>query len=283
MARFGYEWLRYPDYLDQEERAIFLNEVQIPKRDFHERLVLDAGCGMGRFTRIAGQLGGEVVGIDISPSVEKAYEITRNLPCTHIVQGNIMQPPLRTGCFDIVYSLGVLHHTPDPRRCFLNLAQLAKEGGRVSVWVYGTAGRFKDFATNPLRKDRKIYVNSPVRHRIHWALVLMREALSDGVRHVTTRFPHTPLYFACHLLALVGKMPILKYLTASVHPHWRVRVLENFDWFSPPYQSHHTKEEILGWFEEAGLQEVTTLPHGFIPKVGISGERATFAVPQPTA
>ena len=64
---------------------------------------------------------------------------------------------------------------------------------------------------------------------------------------------------------------MMKYLTASVHPHWRVRLLENFDWFSPPYQSHHTKEEVVGWYSEAKIGELSLLDHGLIPKVGIRG------------
>jgi hypothetical protein len=71
---------------------------------------------------------------------------------------------------------------------------------------------------------------------------------------------------------VLGRVPLLKYVTASVHQSWRVRVQENFDWLSPQYQSHHTKEEIRDWFREAQVEELSILPHGFIPKVGLKGK-----------
>jgi hypothetical protein len=83
---------------------------------------------------------------------------------------------------------------------------------------------------------------------------------------------HPLLYLLCYPLAALGKIPLLKYLTASVHTDWRVRLQENFDWFSPRYQSHHTKEEVLGWFSEVKLDDITLLKHGIVPKVGMRGK-----------
>ena len=104
-------------------------------------------------------------------------------------------------------------------------------------------------------------------------IVSAREFLSNAVRLVTTRMYLPLLYLLCYPLAALGKVPLLKYLTASVHRNWRVRLQENFDWFSPQYQSHHTKEEVLGWFNEVKLDEIAILRHGFIPKVGLRGKR----------
>jgi hypothetical protein len=107
--------------------------------------------------------------------------------------------------------------------------------------------------------------------RIHWLIVYIREIVYKTVRLVTARIPVPLLYFLCYSLAAMGKVPLLKYLTASVHENWRVRLQENFDWFSPQYQSHHTKKEVLGWFKEAELDDISILQHGFIPKVGFRG------------
>ena len=153
----------------------------------------------------------------------------------------------------------------------MSLSRHLKEGGLISVWVYGTAGRFKDFLTNPLRTDRKRYVKSMTAKRLYWLAVYGREKLFNFIRFITTRVPVPMLYRFCYLLAALGKIPLVKYLTASVHRLWRVRLLENFDWFSPPYQSHHTKEQVLSWCNEARVNRVSLLEHGFIPKVGVKG------------
>jgi len=268
---FGYEWLRYDVDLEEEDREIFLRDSQIPEESFKGKMILDAGCGMGRYTRIAGDMGGEIVGVDLSQSVLKAYQVTRDNPFAHIIQGDILYLPFREKQFDIIYSLGVLHHTPDAKEAFLNLTKFLRKGGFISIWVYGTAGKFHDFKTNPLREERQRYTKSNMAKRLHWIIVYVREIVFKTVRLVTTRMYIPLLYLLCYPLAAMGKIPFLKYLTASVHKIWRVRLQENFDWFSPQYQSRHSKEDVLSWFKEANLGNISMLRHGFIPKVGVRG------------
>jgi SAM-dependent methyltransferase/uncharacterized protein YbaR (Trm112 family) len=270
---FGYQWLRYDVHNDKEDRKIFLTDSQLSESELQGKLILDAGCGMGRYTRLTGLMGGEVIGVDLSQSVLKAYQKTSDNPCAHIIQGDLLHLPFRKKQFDIIYSLGVLHHTPHPRQAFYNLSECLREKGIMSIWVYGTAGKFRDFKTNPLRGERGKYIKSDTAKRIHWLIVSAREFLSNTVRLLTARVYLPLLYLLCYPLAALGKVPLLKYFTASVHRNWRVRLQENFDWFSPQYQSHHTKEEVLGWFNEVTLDDVSMLRHGFIPKVGLRGKR----------
>jgi len=270
---FGYQWLRYNVNNDQEDRGVFLADSQLSEESVRDKLVLDAGCGMGRYTAVVAGMGAEIIGLDLSPSVLKAYDKARSNPLTHIIQADIFHLPFRKKQFDVIYSLGVLHHTPDPRKAFLNLTKCLKEGGIISIWLYGTAGRFSDFKTNPVRADRKKYVNNNFAKRVLWLFVLLREVLYDGMRRVTTKMNVPMLYLLCYPLAALGTVPMIKYFTASVHPNWRVRLQENFDWFSPQYQSHHTKEEVRRWFDDAQVEIDSLLEHGFVPKVGLKGKR----------
>ena len=64
------------------------------------------------------EFGAEVVGIDLSVAVINARKITKDMPKVHIVQTDLFYPPFRKEIFDVVFSWGVLHHTPDPRRAF---------------------------------------------------------------------------------------------------------------------------------------------------------------------
>jgi SAM-dependent methyltransferase len=270
-ASFGYQWLRYNANDVLEDHTVFLADSQLSGEAIQNKLVLDAGCGMGRYTAVAAGMGAEIIGLDLSKSVLKAYEKTRPHPFAHIIQADIMRLPFRIGQFDVIYSLGVLHHTPDARQAFLQLTKRLKENGIISVWLYGTAGSFADFKTNPLKTDRAQYFASTLAQQMHWLLVSLRESLYNCLRIITTRMNVPLLYMLCYPLAALGKIPLFKYLTASVHPKWRVRLQENFDWFSPEYQSHHTKEEVLAWFAEARVGVISQLRHGFIPKVGIKG------------
>ncbi len=269
--RFSYEWMRYPGSLP-EDKPVFLDETQIPPDEWRGKRIMDAGCGMGRYSRVAHELGADVVAIDLGTALIRLKDLADQSDRMHIVQGNLMSPPIKKESFDIVYSLGVIHHTPSAHATFKKLAELVKPGGQISVWVYGTNGPYANFKTNPLKSSRAFLgaLRWPV-----WLIGHIREFLSDTLRLVTVHLPHSLVYGISYPLAALGKVPGLKYLTFSVHPLWRVRVQENFDWLSPPYQSHHTKEELSGWNEACGFKVLRILPHGFVPKPGVLGKKSS--------
>lgn len=265
---FAWEWNRYPGSLPEDE-PIFLEETQIPREQFKGKLVLDAGCGMGRYAKVALSLGAEVVAFDLSHAcLRLAGEGPK--PRLHVVQGNLFHPPFKKGVFDVIYSQGVLHHAADTKTAFDRVCELVKAGGLLSVWLYGKAGRFADFATNPIRADRKWIENN---RRLAWAVVAARHAISDSLRGLSTKLPVRLVYALCYPVTALGAVPGLKYLTFSVHPDFQVRLIENFDWLSPPFQYHHTKEELCAWFEDAGFQVLKILPHGLVPKPGVLGRK----------
>lgn len=267
--RFGYEWMNYPGSMP-EDKKIFLDETQIPSEDWRGKRVMDAGCGMGRYSRVAHELGATVVAMDLSQAVIRLSDVAKSSERMHLIQGNLMAPPLKEEIFDVVYSIGVIHHTPSAKSTFEKLSRLVKKGGNLTLWVYGTAGKYENFKTNPLRDDRKGL--DKIRFVV-WLTVLVRECISDTLRLVTVHLPHLFVYGLSYPLALIGKIPFIKYLTFSVHSLWRVRLQENFDWLSPPYQSHHTKEELIGWFEQNQFEVLKVLPHGFVPKPGVLGKK----------
>ncbi len=266
---FGWEWLRYPGSLPGD-KDVFLEETMLTPSVFAGKLVLDAGCGMGRYSAVALSLGAEVVAVDLSESLERVVARAQDQPKLHPVEADLLHPPFKKGVFDVVYSQGVLHHTADTRAAFAAVAALVKPSGLLSVWLYGKAGRYRDFASNPLKSGR----GWVARHRrAAWALVLLRHAVSDFVRAFTTRMPVPVVYALCYPLTWLGFVPGLKWFTYSVDPRYRVRLIENFDWISPPYQWHHTKEELLRWYAAEGFSVVSVLPHGLVPKPGVLGRK----------
>ena len=267
---FGWEWLRYPGSLPGDKET-FLEETMLSPHEFAGKLVLDAGCGMGRYSAVALSLGAEVVSVDMSESLIRVAELAKTQPKLHPVEADLLHPPFKKGLFDIAYSQGVLHHTADTRAAFKAVGALVKPRGLFSVWLYGKAGRFSDFSTNPLKPGRGWIA----RHRrLAWCVVLARHAVSDFVRVFTTRLPVSVVYALCYPLTWLGVVPGLKWFTYSVDPRYQVRLIENFDWISPPYQWHHTKEELQKWFAEEGFTIVSLLPHGLVPKPGALGRKS---------
>jgi uncharacterized protein YbaR (Trm112 family) len=153
-ARFGYEWNHFRDFKFDEEVAS-LRTWFLPRRleDLSGLVVLEAGCGMGRHAVIARNFGAKtVIGLDLGDSVDAAFQNTRHLPGISIVQGDIYFPPLRNSAFDAAYSLGVLHHLPDPGRGFQALVPKVKREGWFQVWVYGREGNgWIIHVINPIR------------------------------------------------------------------------------------------------------------------------------------
>ena len=55
------------------------------------------------------------------------------------------------------------------------------------------------------------------------------------------------------------KQTLNKIANFSNHPDWTLRVCDNFDWYAPRYQSHHSIDELKKWFADEGFQDITEL------------------------
>src|SRR5689334_8449109 len=110
---FGRQWNRYDVARDEEDEATFRVKTGVDPGVLRGLLVLDAGCGGGRYARLAGRHGARVVGVDLSAAVEKAAALCAELPEVAIVQADLLDLPLAEARFDLAFSIGVLHHSPD--------------------------------------------------------------------------------------------------------------------------------------------------------------------------
>ncbi len=273
--RFTFEWLRYPGGDPLEEEQIFFEETMWEQEELHGSTVLDAGCGMGRFTQVAARYAERVVAIDLGGAIERvAREAPPNL---HAVQGDLLNPPFRPECFDAAYSLGVLHHTPDTFDALDQVTRMVKRGGLLSAWVYGRAGNCREFRgfpfahTGPAGLAGRLGLPGRL---LHYAAVRFREASSNALRRWTTTLEAERLYRYTSLLAHLGRFRLLNMLLpVSTHPDQVVRCNDTFDWYAPDHQHHHTQVEMDGMLSRLDLNREATLTHGFIPKVGFRARR----------
>ena len=100
------------------------------------KLVLEAGCGAGRFTEVLLQKGAKLVSSDLSTAVEVNAE---NFPLSAnhvIIQADINDMPYRDENFDVVICMGVIQHTPSPEATIKNLYALVKKGGTLIIDHY---------------------------------------------------------------------------------------------------------------------------------------------------
>ena len=96
--------------------------------------IVDVGCGTGQMCLFLARADRVIVGADMTrESLRLAAAAAQRFRVDRVqfVETDLQRPGLKRGAFDVVYSSGVLHHTPDPRASFARLAQLARPGGTI--------------------------------------------------------------------------------------------------------------------------------------------------------
>jgi len=250
VSSFSLEWRRHRQtQLDNQEsresEETFRQKTGLRPEDVAGKLVLDVGCGMGRFVDVVERWGGRVVGVDLSLAVEAAQTNLGSRETVRILQADLFRLPFRPGSFDVVYSIGVLHHTPDCEKATREILRFVRPGGRACVWVYGVMGTWERFA----RQYRRVTVRMPKR-------------LLHAICHIAI-----PWHHVCRL-PVVGTL-LWTMLPVSKHPNPDWRVLDTFDWYSPRYQSLHTFPEVYRWFRSEGFVDIEL----FDAAVAIAGTR----------
>ena len=252
-SAFGWEWQEFNRLHDLATcQAQFLDWIYPITPDFLKgKVVLDAGCGMGRFSVVSSTFGAKMVlAVDASDSVEAAYDNARHYSNVHVIQANIHHLPLRCspdGQVDFVFSIGVLHHLDDPQAGFNALVQHLRRDGTLFAWVYGRENNgWLINAVNPFRTG------------------------------LTSRLPRRALY-ALSWVITAGLYPVLKLIyrpaNAAGAPGWLHKVLPYndylawlgqfqfrynhnvvFDHLVAPVAFYLRREEFEAWFCDAGME-----------------------------
>jgi SAM-dependent methyltransferase len=242
---FSYEWKNI--YQENDfERNNFLHFLSpfINQHYFKNKLVLDIGCGSGRFTKQAALLGAKLaVGSDLGQSVEVAFNLTKHLPNVCIVQADIYSLPFNP-VFDLAYSIGVLHHLPRPESGFKKCLSVVKPRGKLIIWVY-----------NRRHNNRALYIYEPL-------------------RSLTRILPKPFLYKLCYFPALL--VHLINLITAhSSNPPFgyyrnfpfNMKLNDAFDVLATPKSNYYYVEQIIEWFEHAHLKTIRAFEH---PEAGIT-------------
>lgn len=248
LDRFQYQWyLERYGFSDESALAGFLAD---------KRLILDAGCGVGRdVDRYARLSSADVIGFDLSRAVVRAQQLYGG-EGRHFLFGDIMAPPFRPQTFDLVVADQVIHHTPDTATAFSRLAALVADGGEMAVYVYRRKSLLRELADTHVRE---LTTRLPVDAALEFS-----EQITELGRELSKLDAKIKLERGIPLLGIpagehdVQRLIYWHFLKCFWNDEFGqdLSVLTNLDWYHPPYASRHTPEEVEGWCEQAGLSVV---------------------------
>lgn len=241
IADFGEQWTKYQDNLGYYGSVALFEDVFAPlltAADLAGKRVADIGAGTGRFVNIFLDAGASHV-VAIEPSaafdVLKRNTGTRESRVTYLqVTGDRIPPDLG---LDYAFSIGVLHHIPEPRPVLLAARRALAEGGTFCAWLYGAEGNRAYLAVLAVLRA----VSRPLPHR-----------LLAGVAGVL----YWPLRSYMAVAARVN-VPLGGYLNRVLgHLDADKIRLVIYDQLKPAYARYYTRDEARALFEDAGYTDV---------------------------
>lgn len=235
------QWTRFEGEQFQTEALFWEWLAPLGPDDFRGRRVLDAGCGGGHMLGYLRPLIAEGVGVDLNTATiaRRRFRSARHI---RIYRGDIAHWSAEKD-FDVVYSIGVIHHTKKPEQTVRHLMSLVRPGGRLAFWVYGHEG---NFWVRTLVEGPKVFYRWMPR-AVLWFFALVLAALL------------TPIIYTIYLLPL----PFLPYY--QYFKSWRrltfVRNAANvFDKLNAPTTHFIKRRDIENWFASAPFRDVRVAP-----------------------
>jgi SAM-dependent methyltransferase len=259
-ASFGEQWNRYRrTQLDRFNgttlsRDRFFRDTKWTPEELRNQRILEIGCGAGRFTQVMLDAGAELFSLDYSSAVDACWTNNGPHPKLTLLEADLYRMPFAPASFDKVFCYGVIQHTPDVKRAFMNLVPFLRPGGKIAVDVYAK--------TPWITRWTAKYWYRPLTKR------LPRELLRKIVEWYVPRW-----------LPIDNKLQsvrVLRYVVPALVPCWnytgmlplsdeQIRewaILDTFDALSPIYDSPQTVSTVRDWFAEAGLQDIDVRPGG---------------------
>lgn len=241
---FGRQWAAFKDNEGWYGSLELFSDIVTPLLNLQElsgKNVAEIGSGSGRIVKMLLDANvNHVTAIEPSAAFQVLNQNLESMPDakqrvrTVQVTGDkfLAETPL-----DYIFSIGVLHHIPEPEPVVQAAFKALKPGGKLFVWLYGYEGN-------------ELYLR-----------------FVEPLRIITTRLPHPALRFVVALidLVLIGyhklcrfmQLPLKDYIENVVgrfSPEKRRLVI--YDQLNPAYAKYYKKEEAEELLSAAGFTDV---------------------------
>jgi len=238
------EWHEQWTMLQDKELFLFQEWIQPNKiEDFQGKESLECGCGGGQHTAFVAPYAKHHTAVDLN-TTDIAKEYNKQFNNITFIEDDIMAMDLGRQ-FDIVFSIGVIHHTDDPDKTVRNMIKHTKKGGKVIVWVYSKEGNaMVEKMVEPIRKS---------------LLVKMSRKNLLGLSKTITALMYLPIY-SLYLLPL-RFLPYYEYFKNFRKLSFYRNALNVFDKLNAPQVQFISHDRIKSWFPESEFSDIHISPY----------------------
>lgn len=259
---FGSQWKAFAQsQIDteniKESRLRFHSEIGWSKSDLENKKIIEVGSGAGRFIEVVSEQESTLaIGMDITDAVDASQENIGHKDNVFFIQGDIFNSPLKENSMDFAYSIGVLHHTPNPELAFQKMVDIVKDYGYIGLSLYEIS-----LYSRPNRNNLKVSTME-----LLWAMNMWRV---EFFRLFTTRLPDKVMIFYCKtiipILHYLNKIPVvglLRYLLPSTC-YRRLPVIwsmvDTMDTYSTKIVHQYRSKDVFQWYLRLGLSGIMLL------------------------
>lgn len=256
---FGQQWRAFAKtQLDgsqtKDSQVRWDSEVTWNEKDIAGKTIIEFGSGAGRFMDVASKLGVKLaIGIDITDAVDASQDNLGKRGNCFFIQADFFKLPIKRSSIDFGYSIGVLHHTPNPERAFYQLVNAVSEKGSVALGLY----------------DISLY-RRPNRNSLHVATMELLWAINawrcEFFRFFTTRLPPKSFLIYCKtvvpVLHYLNKIPVIgliRYLLPSTcYKHMPVEwsMVDTHDTYVTQIVHQYRAKDVFQWFLKGRLYNI---------------------------
>ena len=248
---FGEEWTKFDSFSADEIKNAgdqyfdIVTEKMLNKNT----VVLDLGCGTGRWSKYIGDKAGFIEAIDPSAAVFAAQHLTSDMTNIRITQASSDNIPFADESFDMMMSLGVLHHIPDTELALKTGVKKVKKGGYVLLYLYYALDN-RSFIFKSI-----FYASAALRYLVSSLPASLKKIVCDFI----AVFIYMPFVLLSKLIKaitpgskLYNKIPLSYYIDKSFN------IIRNdaLDRFGTPLEQRFTRVQIEQMMKNSGLTNI---------------------------